>query len=194
MLCNQVLNGMVETFTALNFTAGREFTVVTVSIDPAETPELAAEKKGSYMAEYARAGADSGWHFLTGDTASIRRLAEAVGFRYVYDAQTGQFAHAAGIMIATPEGRLSRYLYGIEYQVKDMRFSLMEASNNRIGSPAENLLLLCYHYDPLTGHYGLVVANLLRGGGILAIVALGGYMIVNFRRERRKAAHAEVRS
>ena len=185
MLCTQVLNGMVETFRIINFTAGEEFEVVTVSIDPTESAALAAEKKEGYILQYDRPQAESGWHFLTGDQESITRLAAAVGFRYVYDESTKQFAHASGIMVATPEGRIARYLYGIEYVAKDLTFSLMEASKNRIGSPVEQLLLLCYHYDPSTGRYGLFVTNLLRGGGILMVILIGGYMITNFLRDRR---------
>lgn len=186
MLCTQVLNGMVETFKTLNFSAGQEFEVVTVSIDPTEPHELADEKKQMYMEAYDREGAEQGWHFLTGDELSIRKLADAVGFRYIYDEKTGQYAHASGIMVATPEGRLARYLYGIEYAAKDVRFSLMEAAENRIGSPVDKLLLLCYHYDPMTGTYGVVVANLLRAGGLLAVGILGVYMYINFRRDRRR--------
>jgi len=187
MLCTQVLNGMVETFRTLNFTAGKEFDVITVSIDPGESFELAAEKKEQYIEAYDRAGTGDGWHFLTGEQESIARLADAVGFRYVYDEQTGQFAHASGIMVATPEGKLARYLYGIEYGAKDLRFSLMEASQNRIGSPVDKLLLLCYHYDPMTGKYGVLVATLLRIGGALAVLALGGFMFRSFRRDRQKS-------
>ena len=138
MLCTQVLNGMVETFNIMKFSAGNEFDVVTVSIDPSETPDLAAKKKAEYVSEYRRSGIENGWHFLTGDQASIRKLADAVGFRYVYDPKSKQFAHASGIMIATPEGKLARYLYGIEYVAKDMTFSLMEAAKGRIGSPGRS--------------------------------------------------------
>lgn len=187
MLCTQVLNGMVETFKTLELTAGKEFDVVTVSIDPAETPDLAAEKKKHYVEEYDRSGVENGWHFLTGQQEAITKLADAVGFRYVYDKEASQFAHASGIMVLTPEGKLARYLYGIEYSAKDLRFSLMEAAHNKIGSPVDKLLLLCYHYDPMTGKYGVVVGNILRGGGILTVLLLGGYMFVNFRRDRLKA-------
>ena len=190
MLCTQVLNGMVETFKTLNFSAGKEFEVVTVSIDPAEGPELAREKKEQYVEEYGREGVAQGWHFLTGEQPAIARLAQAVGFRYVYDPKSKQFAHGAGIMIATPGGRLARYLYGIEYGARDMRFGLMEAAQNRIGSPVDKILLLCYHYDPTTGKYGVVVANLLKAGGILSVLILGAYMFVNFRRDRLKTIHA----
>jgi protein SCO1/2 len=187
MLCTQVLNGMVETFRILQLSAGQDFEVVTVSIDPSEGAELAAEKKGHYIEAYERDGAEKGWHFLTGDQKSITALANAVGFKYVYDEATKQFAHASGIMVATPEGKVARYLYGIEYGAKDLTFSLMEASQNKIGSPVDKLLLLCYHYDPMTGTYGVVVANLLRGGAVVTLLVLGGFMYINFRRDRRKA-------
>ncbi len=190
MLCTQVLNGMVETFRTLNFVAGKEFEIVTVSIDPAEGPDLAREKKDQYVEEYGRDGVARGWHFLTGDQTSISRLAQAVGFRYVYDPRSKQFAHAAGIMVATPSGKLARYLYGIEYGARDLRFALMEAAHNRIGSPVDKILLLCYHYDPTTGKYGLLVSNLLKAGGILSVVILGSYMFVNFRRDRRNSLNA----
>lgn len=187
MLCTQVLNGMVQTFRTLKFTAGNEFEVVTVSIDQTETPEIAADKKETYVTEYARAGVENGWHFLTGDSASIKKLADAVGFHFVYDAPTKLFAHASGIMVATPQGKLARYLYGIEYGARDLTFSMMEAAQEKIGSPVDKLLLLCYHYDPTTGKYGMVVANLMRGGGALMLLILGGYMFVNFRRDKKKA-------
>lgn len=187
MLCTQVLNGMVETLKTLELEAGKEFDIVTVSIDPTETPELALEKKQHYVEEYGKPGADGGWHFLTGQQESITKLADAIGFRYVYDEDAKQFAHASGIMVLTPEGKLARYLYGIEYAAKDLRFSLMEAGQNKIGSPVDKLLLLCYHYDPMTGKYGVMVGNLLRGGAILTVLLLGGYMAINFRRDRAKA-------
>lgn len=187
MLCNQVLNGMVETFRTLKFTAGNEFDVVTVSIDHTETHEIAADKKETYVTEYARPGVADGWHFLVADSVTIKTLADAVGFKFVYDPPTKQFAHASGIMVATPQGKLARYLYGIEYGAKDLTFSLMEAAQEKIGSPVDKLLLLCYHYDPTTGKYGMVVANLLRAGGALMILVLGGYIMMNFRRDRKKS-------
>jgi len=192
MLCTQVLNGMVETFKTLSFTAGKEFEVVTVSIDPAEGPELARDKKEQYVKEYGRAGVARGWHFLTGGPSSISRLAQAVGFRYVYDPASKQFVHGAGIMVATPKGRLARYLYGIEYGARDLRFALMEAAQNKIGSPVDRILLLCYHYDPSTGKYGVMVSNLLKAGGIFSVLLLGGYMLVNFRRDRLRAQRGET--
>ncbi len=186
MLCTQILNGMVQTFRTMKFTAGGEFDIVTVSIDHTETPEMAADKKDSYVTEYGRDGVADGWHFLVGDSVQIKQLADAVGYRYMYDPLTKQFAHASGIMVATPQGKLARYLYGIEYGSKDLTFSLMEAAQEKIGSPVDKLLLLCYHYDPTTGKYGMVVANLLRGGGALTILVLGGYMLYSFRREKKK--------
>jgi protein SCO1 len=189
MLCTQVLNGMVETFRTMDMTVGKDFDVVTVSIDPKEQPALAAEKKTQYLKKYGRAGAEEGWHFLTGEEPNIRALADSVGFRYVYDETSGQYAHAAGIMVVTPEGNVARYLFGIEFGAKDLKFALMEATQERIGSPVDQLLLLCYCYNPATGKYSLVVTNLLRIGGLVTIVLLGGFMIVaNRRSHRRKVA------
>ncbi len=188
MLCTQVLNGMVETFRTMKMTAGKEFEVVTVSIDHHETPEMAAEKKETYVEEYGRPGVAEGWHYLVGDSLAIKRLADAVGFKFVYDQPTKQFAHASGIMVATPQGKVARYLYGIEYGAKDLNFSLMEAAQEKIGSAVDKILLLCYHYDPTTGKYGLVVANLLRAGGALTVVLIAAYVVFNIRREKRKAS------
>jgi protein SCO1/2 len=195
MLCTQVLNGMVETFNIISLTAGNQFDVVTLSIDPAETSELAAKKKAEYISTYKREGVQNGWHFLTGDSTSIAKVAGALGFKFVYDEETKLFAHASGIMIATPEGRIARYLYGIEYPAKDLTFSLMEASKEKIGSPVEKLQLLCYAYDPKAGKYSLVIANVFRAAGVVTILLLGGFMYVNFRRDRRnrqEVAKSEV--
>jgi protein SCO1/2 len=182
---------MNATFRTINnMTIGKEFDVVSVSFNHRETPEDAVTRKEKYVTDYARDGAAENWHFLTADSASVAKLADAVGFTYLYDEKTGQYAHASGIMVLTPEGKVSRYLYGIEYQADDLRFSLIDASNGKIGSQVDKLLLLCYHYDPATGKYGLVVTNLLRGGGILAVLILGGYMLVNFLRDRRRTAAA----
>lgn len=187
MLCPQVLEGMTGTFRTLeDMNIGREFTVVSVSFDHREGPADAVKRKEKYVRDYSRDGADENWHFLTGDSASIKRLADSVGFLYLYDDKTKQFAHASGIIIATPDGKLSRYLYGIEYQADDLRFSLMEASHEKIGRMVDKLLLLCYHYDPESGTYGLVVINLLRAGGVLAVLALAGYILLNYLRDRRK--------
>ncbi|HZQ90181.1 MAG TPA: SCO family protein [Terriglobales bacterium] len=183
MLCNEVMTGMTSALGAVSFTAGRDFTIVTVSIDPQDTTESAAAKRDFYLRRYHRAGADAGWHFLTGDEANIRALADAVGFRYKYDAASRQFAHASGIMVLTPQGRLARYFYGIEYPPRDLKLGLMEASQGRIGSVVDQVLLFCYHYDPGTGKYTPVVMNLVRAGGVLTLLALGTFIVVMVRRD-----------
>ncbi|MFN2387581.1 MAG: SCO family protein, partial [Thermoanaerobaculia bacterium] len=165
MLCTQVLNGLAAALGAVSFDTGREFDVVAVSFDPRETPKLAAEKKRTYVTRYGRPGAEKGWHFLTGDAASIAALTEAVGFRYRFDPETGQFAHASAVYVLTPEGVLARYFYGIEYAPRDLRLSLVEASRGRVGSPVDQLLLYCFHYDPVEGKYGAVAMNMVRLGG-----------------------------
>jgi protein SCO1/2 len=185
MLCTMVLNGALRAFRALSFDVGDEFQVVTVSFNPKETPELAAKKKKSYMEAYERAGAAEGWHFLTGDEPAIKSLTQAVGFRYKYDPETEQFAHASGIMVLTPQGRLARYFYGIDYGPKDVRLGLVEASEGKIGSPVDEVLLYCFHYDPKTGTYGAVIMNIVRVAGVSTLVILGTFMIVMFRRDRR---------
>ncbi|HEV2704488.1 MAG TPA: SCO family protein [Pyrinomonadaceae bacterium] len=190
MLCNQVLNGLTGSLLALKFTAGEEFRVVTVSFDERETPELAARKKETYLARYKRAGAERGWHFLTGRKQSIDRLAEATGFKYVWDARSNQFAHASAIMVATPEGRLSHYFYGIEYAPKDLRLSLVEASAGKIGSPVDKLILYCYHYDPTVGGYAPVVMNIVRLAGVATLVGLV-VMLLLLRRYKRPASDSE---
>jgi protein SCO1/2 len=191
MLCTQVLNGVVGSLKAVPFEAGKDFAVVVVSFDPRETPALAAAKKEEYMRRYNRAGAGAGWHFLTGDEANIKRLTEAVGFKYHYDEATKQFAHASGIMVATPQGKLSHYFYGIEYAPKDLRLSLVEASANRIGSPVDQLLLYCYHYDPTTGKYGLIIMNVARVAGALTVVGILALLI--FLR-RPRAGQVELKA
>ena len=189
MLCNQVLNGMVTAFKVMAFKPGEEFEVVTVSFDPRETPALAAAKKQTYvdyLPEAKRAGAASGWHFLTGDEASIKRITDAVGFRYHFDEATNQFAHASGIFVATPQGKLARYFYGIEYAPRDLRLGLIEASENKIGSPVDQLLLYCFHYDPATGKYGAAVMNLMRVGGVVTVIAIVGLLLALRRRGGRR--------
>jgi protein SCO1/2 len=184
MLCNQILNGLMASLRAQSFDAGKEFEVLTVSFDPRETPELAAEKKQSYIQRYNRAGAERGWHFLTGDAENIRRLTDAVGFRYNYDEKTNQFAHASGIMVMTPFGKLSRYFYGIEYNPRDLRLGLVEASDNKIGSTVDQLLLYCYHYDPATGKYAWVV-SIYRWGGGITVLGIGALLLSLHRRSSR---------
>ncbi|HJU93844.1 MAG TPA: SCO family protein [Pyrinomonadaceae bacterium] len=175
MLCTQVLNGMVTSFRVLPFQIGKEFDVVTVSFDPRETSALATAKKKvyvDYLPEKMRAGAQSGWHFLTGDQANIDKLTEAVGFHYRYDEATKQFAHGSAIMLTTPHGKLSRYFYGIDYAPRDLRLGLMESSTSRIGSPVEQLLLYCYKYDPATGKYGAAVMRVMRVAGVITLIGM----------------------
>lgn len=182
MLCNQVLNGLVSCLGTLKFDIGREFEVVTVSFDPRETPALATDKKQGYIGRYKRPGAGDGWHFLTGSQESVDRLTRAVGFKYAWDEGTKQFAHSSGIMVLTPGGKLSRYFYGIEYAPVDVRLGLIEASESRIGSPVDAVLLYCYHYDPATGKYGPVIMNFMRLGGIATIVGLLALLLIMRRR------------
>ena len=187
MLCNQVMNGMVTAFKVMNFQPGQEFEVVTVSFDPRETPALATAKKNTYvnyLPEARRANAAAGWHFLTGDEGNIKRLTDAVGFRYHWDEPTNQFAHASAIYVTTPQGKLARYFYGIEYAPRDLRLGLIEAADNRIGTPVDQLLLYCYHYDPATGKYGAAVMNVMRLGGIVTLIAILGMFLVLRRRAR----------
>ena len=175
MLCTQILNGMVTSFRVLPFEIGKEFDVVTVSFDPREKPELAGSKKKvyiDYLPDKMQAGANSGWHFLTGDPANIERITEAVGFRYHYDEATKQFAHASAIMVVTPEGKLSHYFYGVNYSARDLRFGLIEASQNKIGSMTEQLSLYCYQYDPTKGTYGAAVMRILRITGVLTLLGI----------------------
>jgi protein SCO1 len=186
MLCNQVLNGMLGSFRQVSFNIGADFEVVTVSFDPKETPALAAKKKETYIKAYNRAGSDAGWHFLTGDEANIKRLTEAVGYRYLWDEQTKQFAHASGIMIATPDGKLARYFYGIDYPSRDLRLALVEASASKIGTPVDALMLYCYHYDPATGKYGAVVMNIVRVAGVVTLILMVGLFFVLRRLTRRR--------
>lgn len=179
MLCNQVLNGMTSGLDVLkSLSIGKEFEVVTVSFDPRETPDLAREKKDTYLSWYKRDGAADGWHFLTGDQTNIDRLTEAAGFYYKWDPKTNQFIHASGIMIATSDGKLARYFYGIEYAPKDLRLGLVEASAGKIGSPVDQLLLYCYHYDPSSGKYGAAVMNLMRLGAVLTLMAIIAMFVV----------------
>src|SRR5258707_6808867 len=187
MLCNQVLNGMLGSFRQVSFNIGAQFEVVTVSFDPRETPDLAAAKKSTYIKAYNRPGADASWHFLTGDEGNIKRLTEAAGFRYRWDEQTKQFAHASGIMVLTPEGKLARYFYGIDYPPRDLRLGLVEASQNKIGTPVDVLMLYCYHYDPATGKYGAVVMNIVRLAGGKGVVLIVGLLLVLRKRSNRAA-------
>ncbi|MGA8143564.1 MAG: SCO family protein [Candidatus Acidiferrales bacterium] len=173
MLCTQVLNGMERSLKDVPMDIGKQFSVVTVSIDPTERPVLASAKRALYTGLYGRPGAAEGWHFLTGDEAQIKQLANAVGFRYAYDAQSKQFAHASAIMILTPEGKISRYLYGIQYSTRDLRLGLVEASEGKIGTPVDQILLFCYHYDPATGKYSLLISRVIKAAGVFTILVIG---------------------
>ncbi len=188
MLCTQVLNGLTAAMRVLSFDAGREFEVVTVSFDPRDDPADARAKKEPYVARYGRPGAAAGWHFLTGEPRAIAGLTEAVGFRYAWDERIGQFAHASAIYVATPDGRLSRYFYGIEYAPRDLRLALVEASRGKIGTPVDQLLLYCYHYDPAAGRYGAVVMNMVRVAGVAAVLVITVFLAVMWRRDRRRDA------
>jgi protein SCO1/2 len=182
MLCTEVLNGLVRSLRALTFDPGKQFEIVTVSFDSRETPAMARNKKAQILKEYARAGAGTGWHFLTGDHKSIQELTRNVGFRYNYDSENNQFAHTAGIMILTPGGKLARYFYGVEYSSRDVRLALVEASENQIGNAVDQVLLFCFHYDPSTGKYGAYAVNLIRAGGILTVLALGIFIVTMKRK------------
>ena len=185
MLCTQVLNGLLNVLkeqTSLD--AGKDFEVLTVSIDPTDTPALAKAKQEMYTGIYARPTGAAGWHFLTGREPQIRALADAVGFHYAYDPESHQYAHASGIMVLTPDGRVSRYFYGIEYHARDMRLGLVEASGGKIGTPVDALLLLCCQYDPHTGRYGVLIARILKAAGGLTIVLMGIAIFFLARSER----------
>jgi protein SCO1 len=188
MLCTQVLNGLETALRVLDESIGQEFDVVTVSFDPRETPVLALGKKKAYLDRYQRAGAEQGWHFLTGEQASIDALTKAAGFSFYWDEPTQQFAHASGIVVATPAGTLSRYFFGIDYSPRDLKFALIESSREKIGSLADRLLLYCYHYDPATGNYGFVAMRAVRLGGVVTLVALIGFMVVSFRSDFAKVS------
>jgi len=192
-LCTMVLNGLLRTLRALSLTVGDDFAVLVVSINPHDTPALAAAKKAQYVRGYGRAGAASGWHFLTGSSEAIQRLTESVGFHYTYDAAREQFAHASGIMVLTPQGQLARYFYGVEYAPRDVRLGLIEAAAYKIGSPIDRLLLLCYHYDPQSGTYSLAILRTLRLAGAATVVTLGAFLGAMVHRERRRRVGMDER-
>lgn len=192
MLCTQVLNGLVRALLDVPLDVGKDFNVVTVSFDPRETPELAAAKKQTYLQRYGRPGAEAGWHFLTGEQAAIDRLTQAVGFRYRYDPRNDQFAHASGIMVLTPSGKLARYFYDISYAPRDVRLGLVEASRGQIGTAVDQVLLFCFHYDPSEGKYGPAIMNITRVGGALTVCAIGGLFVALWRHDRRRALRAQA--
>ena len=185
MLCTQVLSGMTAGFKGMAFNAGQEFEVVVVSIDPGEGSGLAAAKKATYVAHYDRESTAGAWHFLTGRKTEIDRLAKTVGFSYTYDDKTDQYAHQAGLSVLTPDGRIARYLFGIDFAPRDLRMAIVEAADRKIGSPVDAVLLYCYHYDPATGTYGLLAMRLVRLAGVLFVLAMVAGWVVLRRRERR---------
>jgi len=185
-LCTVVLNGMLESLRNVRQDAGRDFDVVVVSINPNESAKLAADKKHTYTMRYGRPGTAKGWHFLTGDGASIQQLADAVGYHYVYEPKSKQYAHPSGIVVVTPEGKVSRYFLGIEFPPKDVRQALADASQSRIGSLANRLLLLCFHYDPHSGRYTLLVTRLMQIGGIGTALFVGVLIARMARHEHRR--------
>ncbi len=183
-LCPLILDGLVKSLEGISFDLGKQFNIVTVSIDPREGPAEAAAKKAQYVPRYARPGAEAGWHFLTGEEPAIQQLTKAAGFRYAYDAKTDEYAHPAGIVILTPQGRISRYFYGIDFSARDLRLGLIEADAGKIGNPIDQVLLYCYHYDPATGKYGLIVMNAIRLAGVATVLLLGVFIAVMLWRER----------
>ena len=189
MLCSMVMEGIASTLTELKFDVGKEFDVITVSFDPRDMPDQAAAKKEKYIKRYGRFSAVSGWHFLTGHDTSIKKLTDAVGFHYAYDPKLDQFAHGAAIMVLTADGHVSRYLYGFDFRARDIKLALMEASANRIGTITDQILLLCYHYEPATGKYSRNAMNFVRAGGIATMAGLAGFIFIMIRRERRGEGH-----
>jgi protein SCO1/2 len=192
MLCTQILNGIASSLKAVSFNPGQEFEVVAFSFDPKDTVETAAAKKDVYLHWYGRANTANGWHFLTGDEPNIKALMDAVGFHYKYDPATDQYAHASGVMILTPDGRLSKYFYGVEYAPRDIRLGLVEASLNKIGTPVDEILLFCYHYDPATGKYGAAAIGAMRTAAGGFVLAAGAFLFLMLRRDRRRGTAADA--
>ena len=189
MLCSEELNGLTSALQMVRFVPGKDFNIIVVSIDPTEGTDLAADKKRTYLKRYGHPETANGWHFLTGTQPNIDALTQAVGFRYVKLTVPGsnltQFAHASSIQIVTPEGKLAQYYMGVEYSPKDLLLGLDEASSNRIGSPVDNILTYCYHYDPATNTHDLIISRVIQLGGVLTLVLLGGFMLLMFRRDYR---------
>jgi protein SCO1/2 len=186
MLCTQILNGMVRAAKVLTFTPGKDYDVLAISFDAREGPKEALAKKAIYMKDYGHPETAAGWHFLTGDQNSIKRVTDAVGFRYKWDVYTATFAHASAIYVLTPEGKLSKYFYGIEYSPKDMRLGLVEASQNKIGNTVDQILLFCYHFDPTSAKYTFLAMDILRGAGAATVLMLGGFVFIMLRRDSRQ--------
>jgi protein SCO1/2 len=182
MLCNEVLAGLESSLRVLKFGVGKEFDVLTVSFDAADTPESATEKKAASLKRYKRDGADQGWHFLTGPQESIDALTKTVGFRYEFDPKIGQFAHSTAIMVLTPQGKIAQYYYGVEFPPKDLRLGLIQASQNKIGTLADQVILYCYHYNPATGKYGAIISRIIQLAGGVTILGIGTVVLILFRR------------
>ena len=193
MLCGEVLTGLESALRVLKFDVGKEFDVLTVSFDPKETPEMASAKKAEYLKRYGRSGAADGWHFLTGPASSIDALTKAAGFQYQYDPKSGQFAHATAIMVLTPEGKIAQYYYGVEFAPKDLRLGLIQASENKIGTVVDQVLLYCYHYDPDTGKYGAIISRVLQLAAGATVLILGTFLVVMFRMGRQLAGRGRDR-
>ena len=186
MLCTQVINGVASAVGVLSLQPGRDFDVVVISFDPRDTPDTARAKKELFLQRYSAKGAETATHFLTATEPAIERLTKSAGFRYVWDKETQQFAHPTGVIVLTPDGRMARYLFGIEYGPRDLRLALVEASAGTVGSAVDTLLLYCYHYDPMTGRYGVAIMRTLRVAGASTVLALGMFVFVMFRREKRQ--------
>jgi len=188
MLCNQVLNGLTGSLKGISLNAGKDFDVLAISFDARENdqPGLAKGKKASYIERYGRPGSENGWHFLTGTQAAIDSVTSAAGFNFKWDEKSNQFAHAAGVMVVTPSGKMSRYFYGIDYAPRDVKLGVLDSAENKVGNPAEQLLLYCYHYDPATGKYGLAILNVIRLGGLVTLMGLGAMAFVFWRRNKKK--------
>jgi protein SCO1/2 len=184
MLCTQIMNGVSRAIKVLPFTPGQDFDVVFISFDPRDKPETAAAKKSALMNYWSTQNQSGAWHFLTGEEPQIRQVTSAAGFFYMWDEKSQQYAHLSGLVVLTPDGRLSRYFYGIEYSPKELRLALVESGEGRIGSVVDQLLLYCYHYDPSQGRYGVIVMNLVRAGGVLTVLALGGFILFMRRQEK----------
>ena len=186
MMCTEVLNGLADCLKQVPLEMGKDYSVVTVSFDTKDTPEKAEKKKANYLELYGKSGGEEGWHFLTGQQPSIDSITQAAGFHYVFDEKTQQFAHPAGIMVLTPEGRISKYFYGIRYSARDVRLGLVDASDRKIGTPADQVLLYCFHYDPEMGKYTANVMNLVRMSGIFTLLVIAGVLAMMWRHERRR--------
>lgn len=184
MLCTQILNGLLSGLRPLSLNVGEDFQIVTFSFNPKEGPELAAAKKTAYLEGYHREGAERGWHFLTGDAPAIAALTKALGYRYAYEPDTGEYIHASGIMLATPDGKLSRYLFGVEFAPRDLKLGLLESGQEKIGTPVDAVLLFCFQYNPLTGKYSLAIYRLVQIAGLISVVCILSFIVVMVRRER----------